>query len=131
MDPINYAQQKVPLVDITKYNICIGASVSTNAITQSPNFDLASGGQLLNKQPSNLPPPGNRHVVAYDTVSVVLSPQTINYGSEPQEHSALMARTLHLMRRQYRRYFSSAIAMFALLMVQVVVVARVALDNVL
>ncbi|KAA6375824.1 MAG: hypothetical protein EZS28_028648, partial [Streblomastix strix] len=36
-------------------------------------------GQLLNKQPPNYPPPGNRPVVVHDAVNEILSPQTINY----------------------------------------------------
>ncbi|KAA6366376.1 MAG: hypothetical protein EZS28_038098 [Streblomastix strix] len=56
----------------------LDASVPTNAITQSPAFGLASWAQLLNKYPF-----GNIPVVAYDAVSVILSRQTINYGSEP------------------------------------------------
>ncbi|KAA6362547.1 MAG: hypothetical protein EZS28_041927 [Streblomastix strix] len=84
------------------------ASVPTNAITQSPCFGLASCGQLLNKQPF-----GETPAVAYDA------------------HSALVARTLHLMRRQYLRYFSLAIAEFGLQLKQVAAVARVAQDNVL
>ncbi|KAA6371041.1 MAG: hypothetical protein EZS28_033433 [Streblomastix strix] len=53
------------------------AQVPTNAIIQSSNFDLALGRQLLNKYPF-----GNRPYVAYDAVNVILSPQTINYGSK-------------------------------------------------
>ncbi|KAA6383774.1 MAG: hypothetical protein EZS28_020697 [Streblomastix strix] len=64
-------------------------SVPTNAITQSPNFGLESGGQLLNKYPVNYPLPGNRHVVAYDAVSLILLPQTINFGSEPLDAKKL------------------------------------------
>ncbi|KAA6387867.1 MAG: hypothetical protein EZS28_016605 [Streblomastix strix] len=62
------------------------ASVPTRAITQSSNFGLASAGQLLNKYPFNqLPkyqPLGNRPVVAYEAVCVILSPQLIHQGSE-------------------------------------------------
>ncbi|KAA6369068.1 MAG: hypothetical protein EZS28_035406 [Streblomastix strix] len=101
----------------------LDASVPTNAITQSPNFGLASWGQLLNKQPF-----GNTPVVAYDTVNVILSPQTIN-------HSALAARILHLShrltRRLYRRYFSPAIAEFGPQLEQVAVANQWVQDIVL
>ncbi|KAA6401181.1 MAG: hypothetical protein EZS28_003287 [Streblomastix strix] len=60
------------------------SSVPTNAITQSPCFGLASCGQLLNKYPF-----GNTPAVAYDAVSVILSPQTINYESESLEAKKL------------------------------------------
>ncbi|KAA6395909.1 MAG: hypothetical protein EZS28_008569 [Streblomastix strix] len=52
--------------------------VPTNAITLSPAFGLAYSGQLLNKYPL-----GNNPVVSYDTVNVIQSPYTINYGSDP------------------------------------------------
>ncbi|KAA6396531.1 MAG: hypothetical protein EZS28_007945 [Streblomastix strix] len=62
----------------------LDASIPTNAITQSPTFNLASGGQFLIKQPLE-----NSPVVAYDAVNVVLSPQTINYGYEPLDAKKL------------------------------------------
>ncbi|KAA6355510.1 MAG: hypothetical protein EZS28_048963, partial [Streblomastix strix] len=69
----------------------LDASVPTNAITQSPCFGLASCGQLLNKQPF-----GNTPVVAYDAVNVILSPQTINVGSEPLEAKKLFRSNYEL-----------------------------------
>ncbi|KAA6377959.1 MAG: hypothetical protein EZS28_026515 [Streblomastix strix] len=56
----------------------LDASIPTNAITQSPSFGLASMQQLFNKQPF-----GNRSDVTYDAVNVILSPQTIDYSSDP------------------------------------------------
>ncbi|KAA6381807.1 MAG: hypothetical protein EZS28_022665, partial [Streblomastix strix] len=67
------------------------ASVPTNAITQSPCFGLTSWGQLLNKYPL-----GNTPVVAYDAVNVILSPQTINVGSEPLEAKKLYRSSYEL-----------------------------------
>ncbi|KAA6394715.1 MAG: hypothetical protein EZS28_009758 [Streblomastix strix] len=61
------------------------ALIPTNAITQSPNFGLASCGQLLNKQPF-----GNNPVVAYEAVSLIISPQTINYGSKSLDAKKLL-----------------------------------------
>ncbi|KAA6368382.1 MAG: hypothetical protein EZS28_036092 [Streblomastix strix] len=95
------------------------ASVPTNAITQSPKFGLVSGGQLLNKYQSNQPPPGNRSVIAYDAVSVILSPQTIKYGSEP-----LDAKKFYRSRYELKSKFGPQ-------QVQVTAVAQVAQDNVL
>ncbi|KAA6360691.1 MAG: hypothetical protein EZS28_043782, partial [Streblomastix strix] len=69
----------------------LDASVPTNAITQSPCFGLASYGQLLNKQPF-----GNTPVVAYDAVNVILSPQTINVGSEPLDAKKLFRSNYEL-----------------------------------
>ncbi|KAA6369290.1 MAG: hypothetical protein EZS28_035183, partial [Streblomastix strix] len=67
------------------------ASVPSNAIIQSPCFGLASCGQLLNKYLF-----GNTPVVAYDAVNVILSPQTINYGSEPLEAKKLFRSNYEL-----------------------------------
>ncbi|KAA6352684.1 MAG: hypothetical protein EZS28_051789, partial [Streblomastix strix] len=69
----------------------LDASVPTNAIIQSPCFGLASCGQLLNKQPF-----GNTPVVAYDAVNVILSPQTINVGSEPLDAKKLFRSNYEL-----------------------------------
>ncbi|KAA6372425.1 MAG: hypothetical protein EZS28_032048 [Streblomastix strix] len=62
----------------------LGASVPTNAIIQSPAFVLASGGQLLIKYPFR-----NRPVVSFDTVNVILLPQTISYRSETLDDKKL------------------------------------------
>ncbi|KAA6394882.1 MAG: hypothetical protein EZS28_009588 [Streblomastix strix] len=106
----------------------LGASVPTNAITQSPNLGLASGGQLLNKYPINQQPSGNRSIVAYDAISVILSPQTINYRFE-------LLGTKKLYRSNYELKSNFVIAFgtgeYVLQQVQVSAVARVAQDNIL
>ncbi|KAA6397416.1 MAG: hypothetical protein EZS28_007056 [Streblomastix strix] len=67
-------------------------------------------------------------VVAYDAVSEILSPQTINYGSEPQE-------TKKLYRSYYELKSNLVVAFgtgeFGLQQEQVAAVARVAQDNIL
>ncbi|KAA6374335.1 MAG: hypothetical protein EZS28_030138 [Streblomastix strix] len=104
------------------------ASVPNNAITQSPDFDLASGIQLLNNYSPNQPPTGNRPVVAYDTVSVILSSQTISHGSEP-----LVAKKFYRLNYELKSNFIIAFGAgeVGLQQVQVVAVARVTQDNVL
>ncbi|KAA6364750.1 MAG: hypothetical protein EZS28_039724, partial [Streblomastix strix] len=82
----------------------LDASVPTNAITYSPAFGLASWGQLLNKYPlnqsPNQPPLGNIPVVAYDAVSAILSPQTINYRSEPLDAKKLF-RSIYELKSNF------------------------------
>ncbi|KAA6374431.1 MAG: hypothetical protein EZS28_030043 [Streblomastix strix] len=101
----------------------LGASVLTNAIIKSPAFCLASSGQLLNKYPF-----GNRPVVAYDEVNVILSPQTINYGSQP-----LDAKKLYRSNYELKSCFVTAFGTseFVLQQIQVVVAHQSAQDNVL
>ncbi|KAA6392649.1 MAG: hypothetical protein EZS28_011822 [Streblomastix strix] len=105
----------------------LGASVPTNAITQSSNFGLASEGQLLNKYPPNQPPPGNRPVVSYEAVNVILSPQTINYGSEPLDAKKLY-RSSYKLKSNFVFAFGTEFG-HSKQEEGVVVVARVAQDN--
>ncbi|KAA6373710.1 MAG: hypothetical protein EZS28_030763 [Streblomastix strix] len=119
------------------------ASVPTNAITQSPCFGLVSCGQLLNKYPF-----GNTPVVAYDAVSVILSPQTINVGSEPLEAKKLYRSNYELKSNFVIAFgtggmntsfdaqiisslFSLAIAEFGPQLEQVAVIHQQVQDNVL
>ncbi|KAA6387997.1 MAG: hypothetical protein EZS28_016476 [Streblomastix strix] len=104
-----------------------GVSVPTNAITLSSTFRLAYQGQFLNKQPPNQPQPGNSPIVAFDAVKVILSLQTINYGSEPLDANKLY-------RSSYERKSSFVIAFgteFDLQLELTVIIARVAKNNVL